>query len=86
MPRARRILVPGALYHVYNRVSRGEHVFRDEAEAWRLLERIAKTKRRDDFLVVAYCVMSDHYHLAVRMGQVPLSRSMRSIHQRSTQS
>ena len=61
MPRARRSLVPGALYHVYNRVSRGEHVFRDGAEAGRLLARIAKTKSRDDFLVLAYCVTSNHY-------------------------
>jgi REP element-mobilizing transposase RayT len=86
MPRARRELVPGAVYHVYNRVTRGERVFQDEAEAGRLLAWVAKTKKRDDFVVLAFCVMSNHYHLAVRMGPVPLSRSMRTIHQRYTQS
>jgi hypothetical protein len=30
--------------------------------------------------------MSNHYHLAVRMGEVPLSRSMRTIHHRFAQS
>jgi len=86
MSRAKRVLVPGAVYHVYNRVGRGEHLFRDEGEAGRLLARIGETKTRDDFVVMAYCVMSNHYHLAVRMGHVPLSRSMRTIHQRYTQS
>jgi REP element-mobilizing transposase RayT len=74
------------VYHVYARIARGEHVFRDESEAWRLLARIASTKKRDDFVVMAYCVMSNHYHLAIRMGEVPLSRSMWTIHQRFTQS
>jgi len=86
MPRAKRVLVPGAVYHIYNRVGRGEHLFQDEGEAGRLLARIGETKTRDGFVVMAYCVMSNHYHLAVRMGHVPLSRSMRTIHQRYTQS
>lgn len=86
MPRATRVLVPGAVYHVYNRVARGEHLFRDEGEAGRLLARIGETKKRDDFLILAYSVMSNHYHLALRMGHVSLSRSMRTIHQRYTQS
>ena len=86
MPRSRRVLVPGAAYHVYNRVARGEHVFRDEGEAGRFVQRIVDVKRRDGLVIMAYCIMSNHYHLAVRMGRVPLSRSMRSIHQRYTQS
>lgn len=28
MARATRVLVPGAVYHVYNRVARGEDLFR----------------------------------------------------------
>jgi REP element-mobilizing transposase RayT len=71
---------------VYNRVSRGEHVFRNDEEADRLEELLAITKKRDDFKILAWCVMSNHYHLAVRMGDVALSRSMRTIHQKFAQS
>jgi REP element-mobilizing transposase RayT len=71
---------------VYNRVSRGAHVFRDDEEADRLEGLLAATKKRDDFQILAWCVMSNHYHLAVRMGEVPLSRSMRTIHHRFSQS
>ena len=33
MSRRPRNLLVGGVYHVYNRMSRGEHVFRDEGEA-----------------------------------------------------
>ena len=86
MGRRPRVLVAGGIYHVYNRVSRGEHVFRNEDEADRLEALLAATKKRDDFQILAWCVMSNHYHLAVRMGEVALSRSMRTVHHRYTQS
>lgn len=86
MGRRPRVLVAGGIYHVYNRVSRGAHVFRDDEEADRLEALFAATKQRDDFQVLAWCVMSNHYHLTVRMGEVALSRSMRTIHQRFAQS
>jgi len=86
MGRRPRNLVAGGIYHVYNRVSRGQHVFRDESEADRFEALLAATKKRDDFQILAWCVMSNHYHLAVRMGEVSLSRSMRYIHHRYSQS
>jgi len=35
-------------------------------------------------VVFAWCLMSNHFHLAVRTGAVPLSRSMRSLQQTVT--
>jgi len=67
--RRSRILVAGGIYHVYNRVSRGECVFRDEGEADRFEALLASTKKRDDFQILAWCVMSNHYHLAVRSNE-----------------
>ncbi len=86
MGRRPRILLAGGIYHVYNRVSRGAHVFRDEDEADRFEVLLASTKKRDDFQILAWCLMSNHYHLAVRMGEVSLSRSMRFIQHRFAQS
>ena len=61
MGRRPRILLVGGIYHVYNRVSRGEHVFRDDGEADRFEALLAATKIRDDFQILAFCVMSNHY-------------------------
>jgi REP element-mobilizing transposase RayT len=86
MGRRPRALLAGGIYHVYNRVARGEHVFSDDDEAERFEALLATTKKRDDFQILAWCVMSNHYHLAIRMGEVSLSHSMRFIQHRFSQS
>ena len=36
--------------------ARAEHLFRDEVEGGRLLARIGETRKRDDFVVMTYCL------------------------------
>lgn len=79
MPRAPRIFIDGGFYHVYGRISRGERVFSDPEEAARFAGVIADVKHRDGFAVLAWCIMANHYHLAVRTAGVPLWRSVRLI-------
>lgn len=84
MPRAGRVFIEGGVYHVYNRVSRGESVFAEQAEAECFVSLLREVKERDGFVIFAWCLMSNHYHLALRTGVVPLDRSMRSLQQRFT--
>jgi putative transposase len=78
MPRAPRVFVEGGIYHVYNRVTRGELAFADDGEADRLVDVMRDVRQRDGLVVLAWCVMSNHYHLAVRCTSVPLWRSLAS--------
>ena len=55
MPRRRRVLVEGGLYHVYNRFARGEGVFADPEEAVEFAELIREVKARDGLRVFVYC-------------------------------
>ncbi len=84
MPRPPRIFAEGAIYHVYNRLARGEQVFAAEEEAARFVELLREVMRRDEVTVFAWCLMSNHYHLALRTGAVSLDRPMRSLQQRVT--
>jgi putative transposase len=45
---------------------------------------LREVKERDGLVVFAWTLMSNHYHVALRTGAVPLSRSMRSLQQRVT--
>ena len=72
-------MIEGGVYHVYNRVASGERVFANPEEATRFVELIRKLKIRDGWAVFAWCVMSNHYHLAVRTSAVPLSRGMHHL-------
>ena len=79
MPRRRRVLVEGGLYHVYNRFARGEEVFADPEEAMDFVELLRQVKRRDGLTVLAWALLSNHYHLAVRTSATPLSRTMQHL-------
>jgi len=86
MPRRPRVFVSGAVYHVYCRVARGEPVFSDAREAAALVGVIRGVAREHGLSVLAWCVMATHYHLAVRVGRIPLWRSMRLIQGRFARS
>ena len=79
MPRKPRVLIEGAVYHVYNRVASGEPVLADPDEAARFLQLLRHVKLRDGWTVFAWCVMSNHYHLALRTSAVPLSRGLHHL-------
>lgn len=79
MPRQRRMLVEGGLYHVYNRFARGESVFADPEEAAEFVELLREVKKRDGLTVFAWALLSNHYHIAVRTSAIPLSRTMKHL-------
>lgn len=76
MPRRSREFVEGAIYHVYNRFAHGADVFSDRREAERFLDLLVETRGRDGLTILAWCLMSNHYHLVVRVGTVSLGRSL----------
>ena len=84
MPRPGRVFAEGAIYHVYNRLARGEQVFAEEEHAARFVELLREVMRRDDVTVFAWCLMSNHFHLGLQTGVVSLDRPMRSLQQRMT--
>lgn len=84
MTRPSRIVVDGGVYHVYNRLGRGERVFNEEAEAAVFVELLREVTERDELTVFAWALMSNHFHLAVRSGVISLDRPLRSLQQRVT--
>jgi putative transposase len=81
MPRPGRVFIEGGVYHVYNRIGRGARVFDGGEEASAFVELLRRVVRRDGLTVYAWCLMANHYHLAVRTGVVSLDRPMRSLQQ-----
>ncbi len=80
MARPPRVEVPGALYHVTARGNERRPLFRDDADRNEYLDRIARCRQRFRFELLAYCLMTNHVHLAIRPGPEPLSRIMGRLH------
>ncbi len=79
MPRRRRVVVEGGVYHVYNRVASGERVFADPEEGIRFIDLIRGVKERDEWTVFAWSLMSNHFHVALRTSSIPLARGLHHL-------
>ena len=60
MPRAGRSFEEGRTYHVYNRVGGGGLDFSDEHLAERFVDVFRRTIRRDDVVVLGWCLLGSH--------------------------
>jgi REP element-mobilizing transposase RayT len=85
MARPLRLEFPGAVYHVIVRGNERRAIFREDEDRERYLERLAHYRERFGFQLLAYCLMGNHVHLAIRTGESPLSRIMACLQSSYTQ-
>ncbi len=84
MARKPRLYIPGALYHVMLRGNDGQRIFHDDEERKHFLGLIAEGVGRYGHRIHAYCLMDNHVHLLIQIGQTPLSKVMQNLSFRYT--
>jgi len=85
MVRPLRIEYPGALYHVTSRGDGGDVIYLDNQDRIMFIELLAEVCQRCHWLIHAYCLMGNHYHLLVETPEANLSRGMRQLNGTYTQ-
>jgi putative transposase len=80
MPRPPRLEFSGAVYHVIARGNEQRDVFRSDSDREFYLRRLAHYRDRFHFRLYAYCLMTNHVHLALETGPVLLSRIVLALH------
>ncbi len=79
MARPIRIEFPGAIYHIYARGNRQEHIFLDDKDRILFLKLLADNAKKLNWLCHAYCLMGNHYHLLLETPDGILSSGMQII-------
>jgi putative transposase len=82
MPRAPRDFAAGGIYHVYSRGSNRQALFRIDSDRIDFLGCLDRVVRRHDLACLAYCLMTNHFHLVVETPDDRLSRAMQSLNGR----
>lgn len=84
MARKPRIHFPGAWYHVILRGNAGDPIFFDDCDRCRLYLILHYAVENFHLQIHAFCLMRNHLHLVVQVGEVPLSRIMQNVSLRYT--
>jgi REP element-mobilizing transposase RayT len=77
MARKLRLQYPGAIYHLMSRGDHREPIFRDEADRHLFLSTLGEACRKTEWQVHAYCLMHNHFHLAVETPKANLVAGMK---------
>ncbi len=85
MARPLRIEFSGALYHLTARGNAGQDIFLNAHDSQRFLDLLAELCARYQWRCFAYCLMTNHYHLAIETAEPNLARGMRQLNGRYTQ-
>lgn len=79
MPRQPRLDAPGVLHHVMARGIERTQIFRDDRDRDGFVNRLSRLAEGRAFLLYAWALIPNHFHLLVRTGKMPLSRAMRRL-------
>src|SRR5713226_3745833 len=67
VPRNVRHEEPGAYYHVCSRGNDGRSIYIDEFDRWIFLELFTVVTRKHGWVVLSYCLMTNHYHVVLQI-------------------
>lgn len=84
MARKPRIHFPGAFYHVMLRGNGGQDIFFSDADRSRFYLLLQEGRDRYRHRIHAFCLMTNHVHLIIQVGENPLSKVMQNLSFRYT--
>ncbi len=79
MNRPLRIHLSDALYHITARGDRKDRIFRSDSDRLTWLTLLGQTCDRFNLNVLAYCQMTNHFHILLETADGHLSRGMRHL-------
>jgi len=85
MARSLRIEYPGAFYHVFSRGVAKQVIFKTDEDRARFLHYLDLTIQRHNWVLHAYCLMDNHFHLLVETPDPNLSKGMHLLNGRYAQ-
>lgn len=85
MARKPRVEFEGATYHVMCRGNRQEAIFRDDKDHGRFLDTLGEVAERNGWLIHAFVLMGNHYHLLLETPEPNLVDGMRWFQSTYTQ-
>ena len=85
MSRSARLILDNVCYHVITRGNQRQQVFLKDEDFLRYLGILIKYKKKYDFAVYGYCLMSNHVHLLIDLDNKDnLAKAMQGINQSYT--
>ena len=79
MGRDRRIQAAGEVYHAIAKGNRGCRLYADEYEFRVFLKLLGRVAARHSWACLSFCLMTNHYHLVLRLLESGLSDGMREL-------
>jgi REP element-mobilizing transposase RayT len=79
MPRKSRVDAPGALHHIIVRGIERAKVFRNDTDRNDFLSRMGNLLSETKSGCFAWALLSNHFHLLVKIGRVPVATLMRRL-------
>jgi REP element-mobilizing transposase RayT len=72
--------IQGGHYHIYNRGANRQPIFKSDENYVYLLRQTKEAAHQHNIVIIAYCLMPNHYHYVVRQdGEEPMSLFVQTI-------
>jgi putative transposase len=85
MPRAPRLIMDNASYHIIARGNQKQHTFLEEEDFVKYLDLLRHYKRKYNFRLYGYCLMPNHIHLILEIKSgSDLGKLMQGLNQTYT--
>lgn len=81
MARRRRDWKPNAYYHVVMRGNNRQNIFANDVDMFHFMRSIGHAHSKYEFTIIAFCIMTNHYHLLLR-SKDDLSKIMAFINRK----
>ena len=79
MPRRARLDFSDTVYHIYARGNNKLPIFTVASDYERFLRYLMQTKQEKPFLLLAFCLMPNHYHLQIKTQDPSLAKIMHAL-------